>query len=148
MGLVRDRRPQALGDFCSLPDDLLCSIIGSLPLRTVGNLACVSRYAINRFCLLDSEAVKNSGKFTMRENFLHITRGADSLNLNLFSNLTFSRKMPMASCQIITPLPCICPWVRCSVCRFHVCKTIFGQNYRSPRNIGELCQGHESLCRI
>jgi hypothetical protein len=43
MGLVRDRRPQALGDFCSLPDDLLCSIIGSLPLRTVGNLACVSR---------------------------------------------------------------------------------------------------------
>ncbi|XP_024388879.1 lysine-specific demethylase JMJ21 isoform X3 [Physcomitrium patens] len=42
MGQPRDRRPDALGDFCVLPDETLCSIIASLPPRTVGVLACVS----------------------------------------------------------------------------------------------------------
>nr|XP_024381426.1 F-box protein At1g78280-like isoform X2 [Physcomitrium patens] len=43
MGQARDRRPDALGDFCVLPDELLCSILAALPPRTVGTLACVSR---------------------------------------------------------------------------------------------------------
>jgi hypothetical protein len=43
MGQVRDRRPEALGDFRVLPDELVCSIIAALPPRTVGTLACVSR---------------------------------------------------------------------------------------------------------
>lgn len=47
MGQVRDRRPDALGDFHVLPDELLCSIIASLPPCTVGTLACVSRYSLN-----------------------------------------------------------------------------------------------------
>lgn len=42
-GPARDRRPDALGDFFRFPDEILCSIIASLPPRTVGTLACVSR---------------------------------------------------------------------------------------------------------
>ncbi|KAG0565056.1 hypothetical protein KC19_8G160000 [Ceratodon purpureus] len=42
MGQVRDRRPEALGAFRVLPDELVCSIIAALPPRTVGTLACVS----------------------------------------------------------------------------------------------------------
>lgn len=47
MGQARDRRPDALGDFCVLPDELLCSILAALPPRTVGTLACVSRYVVS-----------------------------------------------------------------------------------------------------
>ena len=43
MGQVRDRRPDALGGFRVLPDELVCSIIATMPPRTVGTLACVSR---------------------------------------------------------------------------------------------------------
>jgi hypothetical protein len=39
----KDRRPQGLGVFNVLDDELLCGILNRLAPRTLGTLACVSR---------------------------------------------------------------------------------------------------------
>ncbi|KAK1287804.1 F-box protein [Acorus calamus] len=39
---IRDRRPDALGDFRVIPDELLCAILECLTPRDVGRLSCVS----------------------------------------------------------------------------------------------------------
>lgn len=41
-GIIRDRRPEALGDLRHLPDEVLCSTFASLSCRDLGRLACVS----------------------------------------------------------------------------------------------------------
>ncbi|KAL5844348.1 hypothetical protein ACOSQ4_010306 [Xanthoceras sorbifolium] len=40
--VMRDRRPDALGDFKVLPDEIICSILDFLAPRDLGRLACVS----------------------------------------------------------------------------------------------------------
>lgn len=42
-GLVKDRRPDGLGELRVLPDELVCAILGYLSPLDVGRLACVSR---------------------------------------------------------------------------------------------------------
>ncbi|PKA49531.1 F-box protein [Apostasia shenzhenica] len=39
----RDRRPDALGDFCVLPDELICTLLELLSPSDIGRLSCVSR---------------------------------------------------------------------------------------------------------
>lgn len=42
--VTRDRRPDALGDFNRLSDEIVCSILNLLSPRDVARLACASRF--------------------------------------------------------------------------------------------------------